>query len=229
MKPDPNFESEEEIKLSFGLSMINPTYTSTNESLESIVAGLDVQSEDKILGILGSGQQGLAILENGPKVDLIDYEEKQIKYFLELFNFIKNTKNSNKSCRNILYKISYDVNTKIYFSSVPRIKRIRKNISRLNVLPTQNIFELEKNLSKYNKVYLSNAIDYNSFEIEDQIERLEKFGSKFNSGTLFYISRRFYSGKIKGFCIEKDLTQKAKALKEKGRMTEWEPRVLIKN
>ena len=37
----------------------------TNENLEAIIKGMQINSEDYVLGIMGSGQQGLAMIEKG--------------------------------------------------------------------------------------------------------------------------------------------------------------------
>ena len=56
----------------------------TNENLEAIIKGMQINSEDYVLGIMGSGQQGLAMIEKGAKADLIDYDFTQIEYFRKM-------------------------------------------------------------------------------------------------------------------------------------------------
>ena len=47
-------------------------YSSTNESLEGVVAGLDVKPKDRIIAVGGCGDQAFALLENVGKVIVVD-------------------------------------------------------------------------------------------------------------------------------------------------------------
>lgn len=198
----------------------------TNESLEAIVQGMDVQQGDRILGVMGSGQQGLAMIEKGAKVDLIDKNDIQTEYFYKISLFIKNETNSNESCIKLLKDVSDVRDEKLMnFFDLRKIVEIRKNFEKMNILKSGDIFDLKDDLKKYNKIYLSNAIHFSPGIYSN--EKFLNFVNRFNEKTLFYISDS-HANKSEleniGFKINSYLTRKARKI-DSG----WDPQVIIKD
>ncbi|NCO17823.1 hypothetical protein AUJ61_00655 [Candidatus Pacearchaeota archaeon CG1_02_30_18] len=198
----------------------------TNENLEAIIKGMQINSEDYVLGIMGSGQQGLAMIEKGAKADLIDYDFTQIEYFRKMLRFLKNNKNSYESCKKIL--MSWEGPSKNYFSLNERIFNIRKNLDNLKILEKGDIFSLKTEFSRYNKVYLSNSTDYKCQDYLKNQKKFIQFGKNFNQKTTFYLSRSVFESnrklKKEGFRINEDLTKKSNKI-EMG----WKPQIIVKD
>lgn len=57
-------------------------YSHTNESLDAIIDGLNVQDGDSILAICGSGDQAFALLEKAGAVRVVDVNHHQIAYMM---------------------------------------------------------------------------------------------------------------------------------------------------
>ena len=55
-------------------------YKKTNENLPCIIRGLDVQPNDYILAVGGSGDQALALLEYAERVLAVDIETRQVTH-----------------------------------------------------------------------------------------------------------------------------------------------------
>ncbi|PJE81798.1 hypothetical protein COU58_00530 [Candidatus Pacearchaeota archaeon CG10_big_fil_rev_8_21_14_0_10_32_42] len=210
------------------MDSIHCAYKETNESLESILKGMDVNSSDSILGIMGSGHQGLAMVSKGCKVNLFDYEKDQIEYFYKIINFLKNEKNSDQSCSDFLIRKLNKKSPKEFFSSIQNIKEIRKNANRLSFFGPIDLFNLNIDFENYNKVYLLNVLGYRNEN--GSFSRFKSFGDKFLSGTLFYITRspslEIFDEVVNrnvNYFLDIRLTKLAKSF-ESG----WEPFVIIK-
>ena len=152
---------------------MNLKFTFCNESLPSIIAGLDPQKEDAILAIGGSGDQAFALLEFGCRVYVIDYDNSQINFIKSVFQILKNRdfdsfiyrENNDKISQFIKERIGVDMfeQRNTYFNNQERFNKICSNLDNLTIIePAQSIFDfLEQNHSSKNslmfsKIYLSN-------------------------------------------------------------------------
>ena len=64
-------------------------YISTNENLDAIVLGMDVNSNDRILAMGGSGDQAFALLEKAGSVTVVDRNSAQIWYIKQRAELIR--------------------------------------------------------------------------------------------------------------------------------------------
>ena len=140
------------------------TYTHTNECLEAIVEGLNLNNNSKVLAILGSGDQTFAMAEFASKIVAVDISKGQVEYaslrletlkkgdFISFFNYSSE---------------HYD-RVKKYFDD-DRLRRIQSRIVNGEVsidFLEGDIFSedflnhLFQNygLDFFNRIYLSNAI-----------------------------------------------------------------------
>ena len=67
-------------------------YTHTNENLDAIVEGLSICPEDKVLAVLGSGDQAFAMVERGALVHAVDLNFAQVLFAQKRINFIRDRK-----------------------------------------------------------------------------------------------------------------------------------------
>ena len=142
-------------------------YNATNESLKAIIHGLKITSEDKVLAVLGSGDQSFAMIAAGAKsvtaidinpaqVQYANYGVNLIKYYPSLFlNYIVNFQQP--STKPLQYKPG-DISSRVEFFSMPEVlSKLQRNISRLNILQPGDIFDVIRNKQlEFNKLYLSN-------------------------------------------------------------------------
>lgn len=143
----------------------------TNESLDSVVGGLDVGSDDDVLSICGSGDQPLAILEKARSVVAVDIDSEQLSYALTRVELIQIGKFSLFRNPDVFTACSFwdlvralnhrETVVSTYFTS-ERLCRIQARLQRLTVRKG-DIFEWRDNPdwseSRFDKVYLSNALD----------------------------------------------------------------------
>lgn len=59
------------------------SYSHTNENLRSVVSGLDLNDDDRVLSVLGSGDQAFAFLEYAKHVVAVDTSNVQIDYAIK--------------------------------------------------------------------------------------------------------------------------------------------------
>ena len=140
-----------------------------------------------------------------------------------------NKKNSNVSCQRILNELTVGWSAQQYFSEMNNIVNIRKNISNLKVLPPSNIQDLKTDFSKYNKVYLSNALNYRGIDNATARNSFNIFSSQFNPGTMFYVSKEFISSADKNeqFYVDPNLTNLARRISN-SQVQGWSPQIIIK-
>ena len=180
-----------------------------NESIPSIIAGLNPNENDIILAIGGSGDQAFALLEFGCKVCVVDYNPAQINYIKEViqnikqnnFNFFINIENNDNVSKKIKQNTNIDffeLRTK-YFNNLERFEKIRSNIDKLILIePAQSIFEFVKNTNlNFSKIYLSNIYttmsnysrngDKGHFDFSEFSNSLEIICSKlFSNGIIYF-------------------------------------------
>lgn len=65
-------------------------FMTTNESLDAIVKGLEINGNDDILAVCGSGDQAFAMLEYAGSVVAVDMDREQVEYATGRMNALKN-------------------------------------------------------------------------------------------------------------------------------------------
>ncbi|MDO8628527.1 MAG: DUF3419 family protein [Nanoarchaeota archaeon] len=144
-------------------------YTATNENLQGIVAGLDVQSDDKVLAVAGSGDQAFALLEFVARVEVVDTNPAQLslvarrlKYLAkgDWDNFLPSGKGfldgSSVLHASKLSSVRLKLRDK-YFSVPGRLDCIRERADNLVIRGCVDIFSFAGSFSCFSKVYCSNA------------------------------------------------------------------------
>ena len=135
-------------------------YSVTNESLFAVMEGLDIQSDDRVLAISGSGDQVLAMIEIADRVVAFDY-------LIEELGILRmKTKCIQEGDFDAFYnpgKLEPLVGAfpyrKEYFD-VDRLERIRKRLGRLSYFRGDlRALPLIEHVM-FTKIYLSNAIDF---------------------------------------------------------------------
>ena len=190
-------------------------FTFCNESLPSIITGLDPQKEDVILVIGGSGDQALALLEFGCKVYVIDRNSSQVNYIKNVvenirvknFDFLFNIENKDPTSIFIENRTGINLfkERNLYFNNLARINTIASNINNLVIIePAQSIFDFLKhnysssNQIKFTKIYLSNIFTTMSnykmdgskgdYDFEDFTNSLNLIGLNLLKGGLVYFA-----------------------------------------
>lgn len=222
------FKSNEGKEICKDINSCSVSFSCTNESIKSIVGGMAINKTDSVLGILGSGDQGLAILGQGAKVTLVDYSEQQLDYFNKIYNVLVNPKNSNKLCREVL-KNRFGSSKKNKKYLLRKLGVIRKNMNQIKILEKADMCNLNLGFSEFNKIYLSNIFDYRDCKNEKAVNKFIQFGEKFNPGTLFYSASQIMGKNInltdleKLFYLDSSLTKIAKSYE-----VTWDPEVIIR-
>ncbi len=140
-----------------------PFYFRTNESLDAIVEGLDLKSDDSVLAIAGSGDQAFAILEYVKRVEVIDSKPNQIDFVKYRMNALKRKHYDLFLKDHGALKDRYQEKREKYFLEKGRLNRIRQNLDKLFISTNSNIFSNNFE-SLFSKIYLSNALDYQDFK-----------------------------------------------------------------
>lgn len=180
----------------FGL----PTFRYTNENLEAIVRGLDIQDCDRVLAICGSGDQAFAILESTRQILAIDVDDTQIRYaqkranllklgmFDEFLNtgprFITTTGSSAIDLQRIATRNRY-------FRSPERLARISGKIDNIKFIRADIADMNPKTTAEgFSKIYLSNVVrvDDSQRVLKRHSEFLERASNFLPAGGLIYLS-----------------------------------------
>jgi len=138
-------------------------YTSTNESLDSVVQGLDVNSEDRILAVGGSGDQAFALLEKAGSVTVVDRNPAQIWYVRQRAELI-NHRDYEMFLALIRGRIPQE-----YFRRDGILEKLKERIDSLDILEPCDILEVDITEGRFTKVYLSNSIGYDEQEIAPEV------------------------------------------------------------
>jgi len=231
-------------------------YYVTNENLEAIMLGLDIQEGDRVLAICGSGDQALAMLENGAEVVAVDKVRAQLVYAREQVKllrqgnfdgFLNPPQDDHTSC--------FYQNRKEYFSCHGRLEKIRSNLGRISFIegnifclgdgtisivqgPGERILPALKsflwNVAKtilqkpFTKIYLSNAVDLSYFDVDSY--SIGQLMDRLVSGGLIYQTCRYESDLFKivhRLKLDIDLTSIAQS-KEKMGWYRWWPMIYRK-
>ncbi len=205
-------------------------YLITNEELEAIVNGLDVNENDIVLAVAGSGDQAFALLEYAKEIKAVDCNPSQIEHLKKRIEFLKNKdfekflevkKSLTKSLSEILERRNK------YFRKNERLEKICNKLDSLK-FKKGNIFQVAQKES-FNKLYLSNV------PLKEEVYLFEKLLKKIPSGSLIYYSHgKFFENIFLKYkkeipsCLklDMDLTNKARKIQE-GKLV-WKPSVYKK-
>ncbi len=154
--------------------MVKPVYESTNESLLSITKGLDIQPDDTILAVLGSGDQAFAMLEFGATIFATDINHVQCIFAQERRNALYQ-KDLKSFLPNLPLDARYFPEVKSHFLNYDRLERIRSNLDNLQIIKGDILDEINP---RFSKIYFSNVFDYNNGGL--------KTLPAINPGTLIY-------------------------------------------
>ena len=205
-------------------------YVRTNEDLGSIVRGLDVGPFDYILAVGSSGDQSFALLEYADRVASFDTDNDQVDHINQLIGFLNNedyrgfleyrldygSGDIYNSWDNDVKKLSYRQLLKLekklgtkYFSH-KRLKKIREKLGNLSI-EHKNIIEAIQTEEGYNKVYLSNILEYRYVGWENIPFVLLEISKKLPKGGLIYASNGDTVSEWNLNCrleLDKDLTSR---------------------
>ncbi len=144
-------------------------HTVSNECIGSIVTGLSVDPSDVILAIGGSGDAAFALLEGASRVITVDYNSQQIDYISERMRSLRDsdfdgflrvskegTKDANLGERS--FEKSLERRNR-YFRQGKRLEKIRGRLGNLELVKG-DIFQVTRDRTGFNKLYLSNAIGH---------------------------------------------------------------------
>ncbi|MFA5887977.1 MAG: hypothetical protein WC852_04680 [Candidatus Nanoarchaeia archaeon] len=152
-----------------------PHYPYTNESLDAVVKGLDVQSSDDIIGVLGSGDQAFAMIEYANSVLAVDNNKVQVAYAQERKAMLREgniERFLHPECLpEITGKYKGHMDSIVdYFSQPGRLERIRQKLDLLEIKKTANVLDKMKE-GRFSKAYLSNIIGFNGFMIKPNAQK----------------------------------------------------------
>ena len=171
--------------------MIGLTYSFTNESPDAIIKGLDLNLDDEVLAIAGSGDQAFAMLGLCRKVNVFDSNLTQLKYVRRRKRAIE--EGDLESFLEYHMKLE-DRTLANFFRDENRFRRIKENINSLQIpdYPIEaSMLNLYPQLLTANKVYLSNC--FGGIFLEDDTDLEEYFFTDlryirglFRRGTILY-------------------------------------------
>jgi len=199
-------------------------YTHTNEYLDAILEGLDINSTDRVLAVACSGDQALAMLELASFVKAVDSTKSQVNFFkkrieaLQEGNYLAalSTKVDSSDLSLIpLTDIPVDGFSVLnlrnrFFLNEGRFDRIRNKLGNLVVEHTEDIMDLAQKESGFSKIYLSNVFLYsNKSRSQSNIEITSLFrgiADNLPSGGLIYVAnhkeiRDYHVVHSKGFVL----------------------------
>ncbi len=224
-------------------------YKKSDESLKSIVLGLDLKKEDKLIAPLKSGDLVLVIAEKGINSTFITKDSCQLDFYYQRIESLKRGDIEDffvSIPHENFYQISHPLRREAikerdkYISSL-NLDLVLSNINKISIKNEEDLFgcNLEKgiflpkskiDLREYNKVYLSNEISLREKKSPSRNLLFHKFSRDFKVGTYFYISKKPHEeGHLNsnylmdGLFISKKLTKIAKKFEKY-----WEPVVYEK-
>lgn len=154
------------------------SYPYSNESLDAVMKGMDVKSNDDILAVLGSGDMAFAMLEYADSVLAVDYDKEQVEYAKQRAEALKagnydgffpdcsdQEGNSWNKQKNIAIEyFSRDTLIGRMFKGKSRLGKIRSKLGSIEFRATRlEDFVRDIQGRKFSKAYLSNAFTHGMF------------------------------------------------------------------
>ncbi|MDO8563958.1 MAG: hypothetical protein Q7R87_03035 [Nanoarchaeota archaeon] len=143
--------------LSLKSGLRHDPFSRSNETLRIIVKGLDIQPEDRVLSICGSGDQPIAFLSQGARVLAVDTYQDQITFAKRRINLLR------KGLLNKFLEFPReDEDFKVIWGRNNSFFRRELELENLDFRRLKftkgDIFSLDPEIYRgFNKVYLSNA------------------------------------------------------------------------
>ena len=213
-------------------------YSVSNENLQAIISGLELNSEDSVLAVAGSGDQAFAILEYVKNVMAVDINPSQVSFMKlrrsalqrgDIGGFFQDDVSQKKEINFLGWQKRdtefYRSRRREYFSAEGRFDRIKKKLGHLIIFPL-DIFQATELKDGFTKIYLSNVFGqvYMGGDFDYWIPNLEKafkrIAENLPKGGLIYTSFGPHCSYVsKELTIERNLTEKAK--KFEAELPEW--------
>lgn len=164
-------------------------YGCTNESLNSARIGMDLRSEDKVLGVLGSGDFRYLCLSEDIEGKFFDKNKDQVDYVkLRDKSLIEGDIDDFRADYAILDLT--DPKTRIvrlnYFSTL-NFQKIKSNLKKGEFFEG-DIFSDSIDVSSFNKFYLSNVFDWIELRRANPQKFFSKFSQKLKKKDLVYFA-----------------------------------------
>ncbi len=161
-------------------------FKATNENLDAIVAGLDLEPTDDVLAICGSGDQAFAILEYAHSVLAVDNQPGQVRFAKERKNALFDGDYKHFLFPQGIVHGDYYVNKRNkYFRKPERLDLIKSKIRRAK-FSVKDITKVP-NLGRFSKFYFSNAIGYTGFQ-DPETRFIRRLVVETPVGSLIYCS-----------------------------------------
>ncbi|MBI1971011.1 hypothetical protein HYS47_04645 [Candidatus Woesearchaeota archaeon] len=213
-------------------------YSVLNENLDSIMAGLDVQSNDDVLAVCGSGDAAFAFLEHAASVVAVDRLPVQIEYankrrwylatgdtasFLREEDCLVGAMDTEKEDRDA------------YFLKPGRLDAIRSKLALASFVHA-DVFDVVEQRKGFTKIYLSNVIDHCYKNKDDVVVKLKKVAAALQHDGLVYACSTHSSlakqmmgiGPTISLLVDQERTSKAGQVYTGGDRDVWYPVVLRK-
>lgn len=196
-------------------------YEVTNESIPAIINGLELQAQDRVLSICGSGDSIFAIAELANQIVGIDRSPDQILYAKQREKYLKNKKfESFLSTSNQATSYFVEARNK-HFNSQKCEKISSKLEGEVDIYwEVRDIFYLKNPKILFDKIYLSNCLTYFGSDIKKINSDLRNIADFLIKGGLIYVSdydkiNRFSKHKLDflnetRLILNKELSEKAK-------------------
>ena len=205
-------------------------YLVTNETLDAIMTGLEVNPEDDILSLCASGDQAFAFLEVAKHVRVIDMEQRNIDRFRKRVELLR--QRDYPSFLNVDLERNGYANIgkrNKYFREEGRLDRIRTQLGRLDILGVGDIVLAASTNRGFNKLYVSNAIGCFEYYTPERIAHaLGIIASSLPKDGLVYIAGHYPTWESLApseLCLDDGLIKKSEKLEEEHF---WAPRVFRK-
>ena len=183
---------------------MSPNYSHTNESLDAIVKGMNVNETDDIIAVCGSGDQAFALLEYAGSVLAVDSDRQQIEYAQKRAEALKaGDYDGFFPCSNDIYfnpdgSYGKDFAGRVrqYFekdNSEARLEKIRKKLGSLEIRHVTDLLD-EIQEDRFSKAYLSNILGSDYFSA---VSFIKKFMPMLKEGNIKTIAQMLRTDDLK--------------------------------
>ena len=183
---------------------MSPNYSHTNESLDGIVKGMNVNETDEIIAVCGSGDQAFALLEYAKSVVAVDNDKEQIEYAKKRAKALKaGDYNGFFPCPNNVYFSPDGSYWKCFAGEVrqyfekhnpeARLEKIRKKLGSLEIRHVTDLLD-EIQEDRFSKAYLSNILGSDYFSA---VSFIKKFMPLLKEGNIKTIAQMLRTDDLK--------------------------------
>lgn len=177
-------------------------YLATNETVEAVVKGLAVNSDDQVLAICGSGDIPFGLLEKARTVVAIDRNFEQVQY--AEWRLKKLTEKNIESFLRFIDNGRGEKNVvnRTYFFVGDRLSNITSCADKIE-FRISNIFKMIENNNRFTKIYLSNVLGFGVNNSSD----LASISSYLVPNGLLYVTQDRFYGKERFFELPKEIVE----------------------